>query len=52
VQTGEVMQLAATPMRLGPTAPRLGEHTRELLSEIGIADDRIDALIANGIARG
>jgi crotonobetainyl-CoA:carnitine CoA-transferase CaiB-like acyl-CoA transferase len=51
-QTGEVVKLSATPMRLGPTAPRLGEHTRELLAEIGLAEERIDALIAAGVARG
>ncbi len=31
-------------------APRLGEHTRELLSEHGYGDVEIDALLESGIA--
>ena len=33
-----------TPAELPRHAPRLGEHTREVLREIGLADSRIDAL--------
>src|SRR5205809_329499 len=32
-------------------APRLGEHTREVLGEIGFAKERIDRLIAEGAAK-
>jgi len=32
-------------------APRLGEHTRELLREAGLADSAIEQLIASGVAR-
>lgn len=46
----------ATPIKLasaGPVArrppPRLGEHTRQVLSEHGFADDLIDNLLANGV---
>jgi crotonobetainyl-CoA:carnitine CoA-transferase CaiB-like acyl-CoA transferase len=31
-------------------APRLGEHTEELLREVGYEQPRIDELIAQGIA--
>jgi crotonobetainyl-CoA:carnitine CoA-transferase CaiB-like acyl-CoA transferase len=32
-------------------APRLGEHTREVLREVGLQDKAIEALIAAGAAR-
>jgi crotonobetainyl-CoA:carnitine CoA-transferase CaiB-like acyl-CoA transferase len=32
-------------------APRLGQHTREILAEAGLAADEISALIAAGVAR-
>ena len=32
-------------------APRLGEHTRELLAEAGLSDAEVDALLASGVAR-
>jgi crotonobetainyl-CoA:carnitine CoA-transferase CaiB-like acyl-CoA transferase len=32
-------------------APRLGEHTREVLREAGFADARIDAMVKSGAAR-
>jgi len=41
--------LLATPLHLGPPAsapaPRLGEHTREVLGEAGLGADEIDALV-------
>ena len=42
--------LRAAGERLGlrQRPPALGEHTRTVLSELGYATDRIDALIANG----
>jgi crotonobetainyl-CoA:carnitine CoA-transferase CaiB-like acyl-CoA transferase len=32
-------------------APRLGQHTREVLKEAGYAADRIERLISSGAAR-
>jgi crotonobetainyl-CoA:carnitine CoA-transferase CaiB-like acyl-CoA transferase len=32
-------------------APRLGEHTREVLGELGYTDDRVESLLASGAAR-
>jgi crotonobetainyl-CoA:carnitine CoA-transferase CaiB-like acyl-CoA transferase len=29
--------------------PRAGEHTREILSELGYEDEQVDALVASGI---
>jgi crotonobetainyl-CoA:carnitine CoA-transferase CaiB-like acyl-CoA transferase len=32
-------------------APRLGEHTREIFSELGYSEEKIDELLASGAAR-
>ncbi|WP_237173171.1 CaiB/BaiF CoA transferase family protein [Paracandidimonas lactea] len=41
-----------TPLAIRRHAPRLGEHTREVLTEAGLADSAIDALIEAGVAIG
>ena len=51
VQTGAVIDFERTPMRLGPTAPRLGEHTRAILGELGITAAKIDDWIEQRIVR-
>ena len=43
------IHLSDSPARVDRPAPRLGEHTRELLRECGYADAEIDAFIAAGI---
>jgi crotonobetainyl-CoA:carnitine CoA-transferase CaiB-like acyl-CoA transferase len=56
---GGAFEAPASPIRFraldtdprGP-APGLGEHTREVLAEAGLAPDAIDALIRSGAALG
>jgi crotonobetainyl-CoA:carnitine CoA-transferase CaiB-like acyl-CoA transferase len=48
-QTGEVIHWDAMSMHLQRRAPVLGEHTLECLRELGVADARIDALLADNI---
>ncbi len=51
-QLGVPVTLSATPpdQALRP-APRLGEHSEEILQEAGFSGDRIQALIASGAVR-
>jgi crotonobetainyl-CoA:carnitine CoA-transferase CaiB-like acyl-CoA transferase len=51
VQPGAAFELTRTPMRLGPVAPRLGEHSTEVLLECGLTPTEIDHLQANGVVR-
>jgi len=43
------VHFSATPTRIDRPAPRLGEHTREVLAECGYGDPEIDALVAAGV---
>ena len=43
-------RLAKTPGRAAGPAPRLGEHTRALLAEVGYSDAEVDDLLARRIA--
>jgi formyl-CoA transferase len=45
-----VPRLSGTPASIRTPAPRLGEHNRALLSEIGVDDAGYQQLLANGIA--
>jgi crotonobetainyl-CoA:carnitine CoA-transferase CaiB-like acyl-CoA transferase len=48
-QFGNLMTFGGTPTRPERTAPMLGEHTRELLTELGYDDVRIDDLRDRGV---
>jgi crotonobetainyl-CoA:carnitine CoA-transferase CaiB-like acyl-CoA transferase len=41
-----------TPWQPRWVAPRLGEHTRDVLGELGKTDDEVDALLGSGAVRG
>jgi formyl-CoA transferase len=43
------VHLSRTPAEVTRPAPRLGEHTREVLREHGFADAEIDDLAAAGV---
>lgn len=47
---GVPVKLSATPGKVTRGAPILGEHTREVLAEIGYSESEIDALLAHGAA--
>ncbi len=49
-QLAQFMHLGVTPGLASGSAPRLGEHTREILDEAGYSADEIEALIDRGIA--
>ena len=42
------VRFAETPAAIDRLPPRLGEHGREILQEIGMRPDEIDALAASG----
>ena len=44
-----VPRLSGTPGRLRNPAPKIGQHTHEILSGIGYSDDRIAALAQKGV---
>lgn len=46
---GVPVKLSRTPGEVRHRAPLLGEHTREILGDLGLADARIDALIQGGV---
>ncbi|MGH3358490.1 MAG: CaiB/BaiF CoA transferase family protein [Nocardioidaceae bacterium] len=46
---GPVVKLSDTPAAITRAAPDLGQHTQEVLREIGLDDDEIAALRADGV---
>ncbi|HBX80272.1 MAG TPA: CoA transferase [Propionibacteriaceae bacterium] len=45
------LKLSETPTAIRKSAPALGQHSREVLREAGLAEDSIDALITTGAVR-
>ena len=46
---GVVPKLSGTPGAVQASAPRLGQHTRDVLRSHGLTDAQIDALAAQGV---
>ena len=46
---GQPVQLERTPSRIARAAPRRGEHTEEVLGEIGIGADDLARMKATGV---
>ena len=49
-QVGAPLKFDRTPSLVQRPAPILGEHTREILLELGYSDAEADSMIARGIA--
>lgn len=47
-----VPRMMGTPGSIRTPAPRLGEHNRDLLAEIGLAGAAYDELVRDGVVRG
>jgi len=49
---GFPVKFSGTPVSVERGAPLLGEHTREVLAELGYSDDEIEEFIRSGVVRG
>ena len=45
------VRFSATPAAVRRPAPLVGQHNREVLAEVGLTDDEIEALEASGVLR-
>lgn len=50
-QLGSPMRFDATPVSRGAAGPRLGEHSEEVLAELGLTAAAIGDLVAKGVIR-
>jgi len=50
--TAPVGEWSETPLSIRRLAPQLGEHSREILQELGYDTAEIDAMVASGTTRG
>jgi crotonobetainyl-CoA:carnitine CoA-transferase CaiB-like acyl-CoA transferase len=46
---GQPMQLERTPSSIARAAPRRGEHTEEILTELGLAADDLARMKSTGV---
>ena len=49
--TAPVGEWSETPLSIRRLAPQLGEHSREILHELGYDDIKIDTMVASGVTR-
>jgi len=48
---GTALHLGRTPPMATGAAPALGQHTREVLLEVGLPSDEVDAMVASGATK-
>ena len=48
---GFPIRFSKTPSQIDRGAPLVGEHSREVLTELGLDGDAIDRLVASGVVR-
>jgi succinyl-CoA:mesaconate CoA transferase len=48
---GSPIKLSATPSGVHHRAPFLGEHSREVLAEYGVDEERVEALVGEGVVQ-